>query len=162
MCTPLLTYLSLSFSLSLSILLSLSLSLFLYEHVRSCMGYVWTDDPRSPLLAVYLYAHLCPLPSFPSVPVTLALSLSLLYPLLRATDHCVRYRCARLHHVYIYIYHIYQRVCAPRPTRTPLDDDESSTRGESRVRVPPRLFNGPSFELLAGRANGLCLDHLRA
>ena len=149
----------LSLSLSLSFSLCLSLSLVLYGHVPACLyGYVdgRTRDPCSPLLAVYLYVHLCPLPSLslslslflpPSLPPSLPLSLSRGTSLLCAISlravplsSCVR---------------------APRLTRTPLMMT-SHPRGESRVRVPPRFFNGPSFELLAGRANGLCLDHLRA
>ena len=142
MCTPLLLA-SLSFSLSLSLCLSFSLARSVWTRPRVSVwirGRTYTGSVLS--VASYLYVHLCPLPSL-SLSLSLCRGTSLLCAIsLRAVplSSCVR---------------------ATRLTRTPLMMT-SHPRGESRVRVPPRFFNGPSFELLAGRANGLCLDHLRA
>ena len=141
--------LSLSLSLSLPLTLSRSLTLSLCMDTSPRVwtrlyGYVdgRTRDLCSPLPAVYLYVHLCLLSS---------LSLSLSLARSRGTPLCaISLRAVPLSSC----------VRAPRLTRTSLMMT-SHPRGASRVRVPPRLFNGTFFELLAGQANGLLVDHLR-
>ena len=141
--------LSLSLSLSLPLTLSLSHSLSLYGHVPACMDTsVWIRGRpyTGSVLSVASRLSVCP-----SLSPVLSLSLSLSLARSRGTPLCaISLRAVPLSSC----------VRAPRLTRTSLMMT-SHPRGASRVRVPPRLFNGTFFELLAGQANGLLVDHLR-
>ena len=139
--------LSLSLSLSLPLTLSLSLSLSVWTRPR-VYGHVCMDT----WTAVHGICALRCQPSIcMSISVSCPLSLSLSLARSRGTPLCaISLRAVPLSSC----------VRAPRLTRTSLMMT-SHPRGASRVRVPPRLFNGTFFELLAGQANGLLVDHLR-